>query len=60
MIHNKYVTFFFLEDNDPISADQILSLNLVDNFILLNFLISVLCHSKASCSFTLTTDPVFL
>ena len=31
MIHNKYLTFLLLEDNDPISAKsatQILSLNL--------------------------------
>ena len=63
MTHNKYLTFLFFEDNDPISAKsaaQILSLNLAYTFLLLNFLITGLCSSSASCSFTLIPDPVFL
>ena len=51
MIHNKYLTFLFFEDNDPISAKT---------FPLLNFLITGLFNSSASCSFTLIPDPVFL
>ena len=43
MIHNKYLTFLFFEDNDPISAKsaaQKLLLNLAWIFRLLNFLIT--------------------
>ena len=53
---NKYLTLFFLEDTDPISAEspaQILSANLA-------FLISGLCNSSVSCQFTLIPDPAFL
>ena len=71
MIHNKYLTFLFLEHNDLISAKsaaQIISLNLASTFLLLNFLVTGLCNSSASYSFTLTPtllvpialDPVFL
>ena len=63
MKHNKYLTFVFLEDNDSIrakSAAQILYLNLVWTFLLLNFLIPVLCNYSASSSVTLTPDPAFL
>ena len=64
MKHNKYFTFQFLEDNDPISARstaQILSLNPAQTFLLLIFfLITGLCNSLASCQFTFTPDPVFL
>ena len=63
MPHNKYLTFLFLEDNDPISgksAVPLLSLNLAYTFLLFNFLITVLCNSSASCSFTLIPDPVLL
>ena len=63
MTHNKYLTFLVFEDNDSISAKfaaQILSLNLADTFLLLNFLITGLCNSSASCSFTLTPDHIFL
>ena len=52
MTHNKYLTFLFLEHNDPISAKsaaQILSLNLASTFLLLNFLVTGLCNSSASC-----------
>ena len=41
MTRNKYLTPYFLEDNDPISAkstSQILSLNLAHTFLLFNFL----------------------
>ena len=71
MAHNEYLIFLFLEDNDPISTKsvaQILSLNLAKSFLLLNFLVTGLCNSIASCSFTLipvllvalAPDPVFL
>ena len=63
MAHNKYLTFVFFEDSDPISAKsktQILSLNLAQTFPPLNFLIIGLCNYSASCLFTLTLDPVFL
>ena len=71
MSHNKYLTFLFLEDNYPIlakSAAQILSLNLAKTFFLLNFLITGLSNSSATCSITLipallvaiAPDPVFL
>ena len=63
MTHNKYLTFLFFEDNDSISAEsaaQILSLNLAYTFLLFNFLITDLCNSSASCSFTLFPEPVFL
>ena len=62
-MHNKYLTFLFFGDNDSISAKsaaQILSLNFAYLFLLLNFLITGLCSSSASCSFTLLPDPVFL
>ena len=62
MIH-KYLTFLFLEDNDPVSAKsaaQILALNLTWSFLLLNFVITGLCNSSASCSFALIPDLVFL
>ena len=52
----------FFEDNDPIwskSATQLLSLNLAQTFLVLNFLITDLCNFSASCSFTLIPDPVF-
>ena len=61
--YNKYLTFLFFEDNDSISAKsaaQILSLNLAYTFILLNFLITGLCNSLASCSFTPIPGHVFL
>ena len=63
MTHNKYLTFLFFEDNDSISAEsaaQILSLNLAYTFLLFNFLITDLCNSSASCSFTLIPEPFFL
>ena len=63
MTHNKYLTFLFFEDNDPISAKsaaQILFLNLAKTFLLLNFLITGLHNPSASCSFTLIPDLVFL
>ena len=63
MTHNKYLTFLFLEANYSVSAKsaaQILSLNLTYTFLLLNFVITGLCNSSASCSFTLIPDPVFL
>ena len=40
LVHNKYSTFSFFEDNDPISAKsaaQILSLNLAETFCFLEF-----------------------
>ena len=40
MTHNKNLTFLFLGENDPIlakSAEQILSLNSAETFLLLNF-----------------------
>ena len=46
MTHNKYLTFLFLEDNDPISAKsaaQIFSFNLAKTFLILSFLITGLC-----------------
>ena len=63
MTHNKYLTFLFLEENDSISAKsaaQILALNLALTFLLLNFLITGLCNSLASSSFTPFHDPVVL
>ena len=63
MIHNRYLTLWFSEDNDSISSKfgaQILSLNLAKTFALLNFLITDLYNYSASCSFTLTPDSVFL
>ena len=63
MTHNKNLTFLFLGENDPIlakSAEQILSLNSAETFLLLNFKIAVLCYYFANCSFTLTPDFVFL
>ena len=60
---NKYFTVLFFEDNDSIaakSASQILSLNLAYTFLLLNFLITGLCNSAGSCSFTLIPDPYLL
>ena len=63
MTHNKYLTFLFFEGNDSISAKsaaKILFLNLAYTFLLLNFLITGLCNSLASCSFTCAPDPVFL
>ena len=62
MTHNKYLTFRFLEDNDPISpksAAQVLSLNLAKTFLHLNFLFFGLYNSSAS-SFTFTPNTVFL
>ena len=63
MIHNKYLTLLFFVENDSISAKsaaQMLSLNLAQTFLLLNFLITGLWNSSASYSFTLISDPVFL
>ena len=63
MAHYKYLTILFFEESDSISAKsatQILSLSLAYAFLLLNFLITGLCNSSASCSFTLIPDPVFL
>ena len=62
MTHNKYLTFLCFEDSDSItakSAAQILSLNLAYAFLLLNLLITGLCNSSGSCSYTLIPDPVF-
>ena len=56
MTHNPYLTFLFLEDNDTTSAKstaQVLSLNLGYVFLLLNFSVTGLCNSLASCSVTL-------
>ena len=63
MAHNKYLMLLLFEESDSISAKsaaQILSLNLAYTFLLLNYLITCLCNSSASCPFTLTPDPVFL
>ena len=63
LTHNKYLTILFLEDNDSISAKyaaQILSLNLAQTFLHLNFLVTGLYSSSASYSFTLAPDPVSL
>ena len=57
---HKYLTILFFEESDSISAEsttQILSLSLAYAFLLLNFLITGLCNSSASCSFTLIPDP---
>ena len=62
MTHNKYVAFLFFEDNYSISVKsvaQILSY-LSYTFLLLNFFITVLCNSSASCSLTLTPNLVLL
>ena len=62
LTHNKHLTFQFLEDNVPISAkssEQILSLNLAKALPFLDFLITGLCNSSASSSFTLAPYPVF-
>ena len=51
--HNKYLTFSFLKDNDPIaakSAAQILPLNLAQTPLLLSFLVTGLCHYSAGFS----------
>ena len=61
MAHNIYLTFLFIKGNDSISAKsaaQILSLNLAYTFLFLNFLITGLCNSSVSCSFTLIPNPV--
>ena len=63
MMHKNYLTFLFLEDNEPISSKsdtQILSLNVRLTFVYLIFLNTGLSHFSASCSFTLTPDPAFL
>ena len=63
MTHNKYLTFLFLEDNDPISARtaaQMLSLNLADTFLILSFLFTPLSNSSVSCSCTPTLDLISL
>ena len=63
MMHNKYFTFLFLEENYSTSAKssaQILPLNLAYTFLLLKLLITGLRNYSASCSFTLIPDPVFL
>ena len=55
MTHNKYLTFTFLEDIDSITAKsalQIMSLNLAYAFLLLNFIVTGLCNSSASYSFS--------
>ena len=57
MAYNNYLTFLFLEENDPIaakSAVQILSLNLAWHFLFLICLVTGLCNSLSSCSCTLT------
>ena len=62
LTHNKHLTFWFLEDNVPISAksaEQILSLNLAKALPFLDFLITSLCNSSASSSFTLAPYPAF-
>ena len=68
MTHNKYLTPRYLEDNDLDSTKsdtQILSLNLAETFLLLNFLITGLCNSWDDSSLTFTPvllvalDPVF-
>ena len=62
-MHDRYLTFLFFEGNDSISAKsaaQILFLNLAYTFILLNFLITALCNSLASCSFTFIRGTYFL
>ena len=58
--HNRYLIFFSFEDSDSISAKSaahMLYLNLAYTFLL--FLITGLCNSLASRSFTLILDPVF-
>ena len=61
MTNNKYLKILLFEEIDLIStksAAQILGLNLEKMFLLLNFLITDLCYSSASCSFTLIPDPI--
>ena len=61
--NNKYLTPQLKEDNDSVSAKspaQMLSLNLEQTFLILNFLINGLCNSCASSIFTLAPNPVFL
>ena len=54
MAHNKYLTFLFLEDNDSISAKSAVQILFeTRTFLPLNFLITGLCNSLASCSFRL-------
>ena len=63
MTQNKYLTFSLFEENDSISAKsaaQILSVNLAQDFLLLNFLVTRLCNTLANSSFTFIPDPVFL
>ena len=63
MTNNKYLTFLFFENNVPILAKspaQILSLDLAYTFLLFNFLVTGLCNSSASYSFTLISPPVSL
>ena len=60
---NKHLTPQLKEDNDPISTEfaaQILFLNLEYTLFLLNSLITGLCDSWTSASFTFFLDPVFL
>ena len=61
MTHNKYLKFRFLDYNDSIlakSAAQIFKPDI--DFFPLNVLITGLCNSSASCSFTLISNPDFL
>ena len=63
MTYNILLTVLFFEDNGSISAKyaaQILPLNLAETFLLLNFLVTGLCNSSGSCSFTLIPYPLFL
>ena len=55
MTHNKHLTVLYFEDNDPISVKSSAQI-----FLLFSFLITGLCKSLASYSFTLTPDPVSL
>ena len=57
--HNRNLILWFLEDNGPISAkcdSQILSLSLHTLFPF-SFLITGLCSSWTTSSFTLAPDP---
>ena len=61
--HNKYLAPWFLEDDNSILAKyaaQILSLNLAQAFLLLNFLITSFCNFGAGSTLTVAPASFFL
>ena len=56
---HKDLTLLFFDENAK-SVAKILSLNLSYTVLLLNILITGLCHSSDGCSLKLIPDPIFL